>query len=248
MTTPLKQRHAAGPNRYHACNYIRIYRFGRAPASYGPPPVILKEEGRTQPGGVRHGEVVVLTRALTEGDWDMVRAFVRGTSRESLRLRFGQVADFTDDPTLKRFFDIKRPNGEMMWMLEEGGAICAIVHLARLSPGQAEIALIVRSDRARRGIGEALLRVAVARAARQGLRTLSAVVLHENTAHAAARAQGRLRTVQVFRIGGRAGIRSSPGFPVWRRRCRGFLAADPSRACRVKLCAAIGRSHNNGSH
>ena len=154
----------------------------RAPASYGPPPVILKEEGRTQPGGVRHGEVVVLTRALTEGDWDMVRAFVRGTSRESLRLRFGQVADFTDDPTLKRFFDIKRPNGEMMWMLEEGGAICAIVHLARLSPGQAEIALIVRSDRARRGIGEALLRVAVARAARQGLRTLSAVVLHENTA------------------------------------------------------------------
>jgi RimJ/RimL family protein N-acetyltransferase len=70
----------------------------------------------------------------------------------------------------------------MMWMLEEGGAICAIVHLARLSPGQAEIALIVRSDRARRGIGEALLRAALARAARQGLRTLSAVVLHENTA------------------------------------------------------------------
>ena len=154
----------------------------RATPSYGPPAVILKEEGRAQPGGVRHGEIVVLTRALAERDWNRVRAFVRGTSRESLRLRFGQVADFTDDPTLKRFFDIKSPNGEMMWMLEEGGAICAIVHLARLSPAQAEIALIVRSDRARRGIGEALLLAALARAARTGLRTLSAVVLHENTA------------------------------------------------------------------
>jgi RimJ/RimL family protein N-acetyltransferase len=153
-----------------------------APPSYGPPPVALKAEGAAPSGVVCHGEIVVLTRALAERDWDMVRAFVRGTSRESLRLRFGQAADFTDDRTLKRFFDIKSPNGEMMWMLEEGGAICAIVHLARLSPGQAEIALIVRSDRARRGIGEALLRTALARAARQGLRTLSAVVLHENTA------------------------------------------------------------------
>jgi RimJ/RimL family protein N-acetyltransferase len=137
---------------------------------------------RTQRGDDSRGEIIVLTRALTEGEWDMVRAFVRRTSRESLRLRFGQAADFADDHTLKRFFDIKAPTSEMMWMLEEGGAICAIVRLARLLPRQAEIALIVRSDRARQGIGEALLRAAMVRAARQGLRTLSAVVLHENTA------------------------------------------------------------------
>jgi len=151
---------------------------------HGPlPPIVLGEtETAQRRGDARLGGIVVLTRALTEREWDMVRGFVRATSRESLRLRFGQAADFTDDRTLKRFFDIKAPYGEMIWMLEEGGAICAIVHLAHLSPGRAEIALIVRSDRARRGIGEELLRATLARAARQGLRTLSAVVLHENTA------------------------------------------------------------------
>jgi len=131
---------------------------------------------------VRRGGIVVLGGALTEPEWDKVRAFVRRTSRESLRLRFGQAADFADDGTLKRFFDIDGVTGEMIWVLEEGGAICAITHLVRLSAAHAEIALIVRSDRARRGIGEKLLRMTLARAARQGLRTLSAFVLYENTA------------------------------------------------------------------
>lgn len=133
-------------------------------------------------GDTRLSEVVVLTGALTESEWDRVRAFVRRTSRESLRLRFGQAADFADDHTLKRFFDIKGRSGEMIWMLEEGGAICAIAHLVRLSSAQAEIALIVRTDCARRGIGEMLLRTTLARAARRNLGTLSALVLHENTA------------------------------------------------------------------
>jgi N-acetylglutamate synthase-like GNAT family acetyltransferase len=97
-------------------------------------------------------------------------------------LAVGQAADFADDHTLKRFFDIKSGSGEMIWMLEEGGDICAIAHLVRLSSAQAEIALIVRSVRARRGIGEKLLRTTLARAARQNLSTLSALVLHENTA------------------------------------------------------------------
>jgi RimJ/RimL family protein N-acetyltransferase len=147
-----------------------------------PPVTLGATETAPQGGDAGQGEIVVLTRALAEDEWDMVRAFVRGTSRESLRLRFGQSADLTDDRTLKRFFETKGSNSEMIWMLQEGGAICAIVHLARLSPRHAEIALIVRSDRAHRGIGEALLHAALARAARQGLRTLSAFVLHENTA------------------------------------------------------------------
>jgi RimJ/RimL family protein N-acetyltransferase len=109
-----------------------------------------------------------------------VRAFVRRTSRESLRLRFGQTADFCDERTLRRFFDIDAANGEMIWMLEEGGAICAIAHLVRVAPGQAEIALISRSDRARRGIGERLLRITLARAAQRDLETVTALVLYEN--------------------------------------------------------------------
>jgi N-acetylglutamate synthase-like GNAT family acetyltransferase len=133
-------------------------------------------------GDIQCGQIVVLARALTESEWEKVRAFVRRTSRESLRSRFGQAADLRDERTLKRFVDIDAGSGEMIWMLEDGGAICAIAHLVRLSLERAEIALIVRSDRARRGIGERLLRVTLARAAQRDLKTLSALVLYENTA------------------------------------------------------------------
>jgi acetyltransferase len=128
------------------------------------------------------GDIVVLDRALTEPEWAKVRAFVRRTGRESLRLRFSQAADFRDERTLRRFVDIDGASGEMIWMLEQGGAICAIAHLVRVSPEQAEVALIVRSDRVRRGIGERLLCVTLARATQRDLKTLSALVLYENTA------------------------------------------------------------------
>jgi N-acetylglutamate synthase-like GNAT family acetyltransferase len=57
-----------------------------------------------------------------------------------------------------------------------------MAHLVRLSPEQAEIALIVRSDRVRRGIGERLLRITLARAAQHDLKTVTAFVLYENSA------------------------------------------------------------------
>ncbi|MGO9401045.1 MAG: N-acetyltransferase family protein [Xanthobacteraceae bacterium] len=133
-----------------------------------------------QRGGVRSGEIVVIDRALTADEWGMVRAFVRRTEREALRLRFGQAADFADDSTLKRFFGIKDKIGEMIWMLDEDEAVCGILHRVLISPTQAEIAVIVRSDRARRGIGRALLRTAVSRAASQDLKRLSALVHSEN--------------------------------------------------------------------
>jgi RimJ/RimL family protein N-acetyltransferase len=145
-----------------------------------PPPAATDIAGRT--AEIEPGDVVVLDRALTEPEWDKVRAFVRRTSRESLRLRFGQAADFHDERTLRRFVVVDGASGEMIWMLGQGGAICAIAHLVRLSPEQAEVALIVRSDRVRRGIGERLLRVTLARAAQHDLKTLTAVVLYENTA------------------------------------------------------------------
>jgi L-amino acid N-acyltransferase YncA len=151
--------------------------------SYSPmPPPAGAPVVAWRQGDVDRGEIVVINHALTEPDWDKVRAFVRRTSRESLRLRFGQVADFRDERTLKRFVDIDAGSGEMVWVLDEGGAICAMAHLVRLSATQAEIALIVRSDRARRGIGERLLRLTIARAVQHDLKTLTALVLYENTA------------------------------------------------------------------
>src|SRR5262249_53344576 len=70
--------------------------------SYSPmPPPAGDPVVAWRQGDVDRGEIVVITHALTEPDWDKVRAFVRRTSRESLRLRFGQVADFRDERTLK---------------------------------------------------------------------------------------------------------------------------------------------------
>jgi RimJ/RimL family protein N-acetyltransferase len=125
---------------------------------------------------------IVVVRPLSEGEWDLVRAFIRRMTKEDLHLRFGHPIDFNDEATMRRFFDIRPGTGEIAWVLDETSAIAGISHRIMVSPGEAEIGLIVRSDRKRRGIGECLLRAMLARSARQGLDTLSAVVLRENRA------------------------------------------------------------------
>jgi GNAT superfamily N-acetyltransferase len=203
------------------------HEYALRPRSPVPPVISGKTEVARPPGDIRLSEVVVLTGALTESEWDKVRAFVRRTSRESLRLRVGQAADFADDHTLKRFFDIKGGGGEMIWILEEGGDICAIAHLVRPSSAQAEIALIVRTDCARRGIGEMLLRTTLARAARRNLGTLSALVLHENTATCGWRARSVSRRTNL------RGWSSS-----WNSISASFNA-PPARFWRMPACRSI---------
>jgi GNAT superfamily N-acetyltransferase len=108
--------------------------------------------------------------------------FVLRTAREDLRLRFGRPLNFDDEATLQRAFDLKAGSGEIIWVLDEDAAIAAIAHRIALSRSEAEIALIVRSDVQRRGIGEFLLRQALVRSARQGLKSLAGLVLWENRA------------------------------------------------------------------
>jgi GNAT superfamily N-acetyltransferase len=124
--------------------------------------------------------VVVRDRPLIEPEWDMVRDFVRRLDAEDLRLRFGARRDFRDDAILRRAFDIASGVGEIAWVLDEAAAIAGIAHRIMVSPSEAEAGLIVRSDVKRAGIGEFLLRDMAARSARQGLKTLSALVLREN--------------------------------------------------------------------
>lgn len=134
---------------------------------------------RRRPGEDR---TTILDRPLVEAEWDKVRTFVRLREREDLRLRFGRPLNFDDEATLRRAFDLKGGSGEMAWLLDGDAAIAAIAHRITLSRSEAEIALIVRSDVQRRGIGEFLLRQALARSARQGLKTLTGLVLWENRA------------------------------------------------------------------
>jgi acetyltransferase len=133
-------------------------------------------------GGPGAEQTIALTRPLNEAQWDKIRTFVGRTTRDDLRLRFGQPLDFTDGVTLRRFFGIGGACAEQLWALDDAGDICGILHRVRTAPGAAELALIVRSDRKRRGLGEALLRAALARAAAQQLTILRAYVLGENGA------------------------------------------------------------------
>jgi acetyltransferase len=126
--------------------------------------------------------VVVRDRPLLESEWDMVRDFVRRLDAEDLRLRFGSPRDFRNEAILRHAFDIASGVGEIAWMPDETAAIAAIAHRIMVSPAEAEAGLIVRSDLKRGGIGEFLLRDMAARSARQGLKTLSAMVLRENYA------------------------------------------------------------------
>jgi acetyltransferase len=137
-----------------------------------------------RPAPVPYRDLRILTcnRPLVEAEWDMVRRFVARMEREDLRLRFARPLNFGDEATLRRAFDVAAGAGEITWALDETAEIAAIAHRIRVSDVQAELGLIVRSDLKRRGIGEAVLRVILARAAADRVATLSATVLRENYA------------------------------------------------------------------
>jgi acetyltransferase len=128
------------------------------------------------------GEIKVLDRPLSDAEWDMVRAFVRRMERNDLRLRFGYPLNFGNEATLRRAFDIKAGSDEMLWALDQAATITGLAHRIAVSPVEAELALMVRSDLKRQGVGEFLLREMLARSVRQGITTLGASVLRENRA------------------------------------------------------------------
>jgi len=126
--------------------------------------------------------ITVRRRPLVEAEWNMMRAFMRRMERDDLHQRFGHPFDFEDEITLRRFIDVKPGIGEIAWVLDDAAAIAGVSHRIMVSRSEAEVALMVRSDLKRLGIGEFLLRDMLVRSARQGLETLSGLVLRENRA------------------------------------------------------------------
>jgi GNAT superfamily N-acetyltransferase len=150
--------------------------------STSPLAALVGVPGDWVPGDIDASQTIVVAGPLSEAQWERIRTFVGRMDRDDLRLRFGQPLDFADDAILKKFFDIGSVCGEQVWALDEAGDIAGILHRVRTSPSAAEIALVVRSDRKRRGVGEILVRTALARAAAQHLMILRAYVLGENRA------------------------------------------------------------------
>jgi RimJ/RimL family protein N-acetyltransferase len=154
------------------------------PPAVGCGPVLMagldQPEQATFDHAAGEARIEVLTASLHASEWEMVRAFVGRVSREDLRLRFGRAVNLRDEATLKRLFDITDATGEMLWALDERGEISGILHRVLTAPREAEIGLVVRSDRQRQGIGRTLIRAALARAGKQNLQTLRASVLREN--------------------------------------------------------------------
>ena len=125
---------------------------------------------------------LIVTRSLSESDWDMIRAFVRNIEQNDLRLRFGGAIDFHDEDSLRRRFGVNPNSGEIAWLLDERSSIAGISHRVLISPFEAEIALIVRSDLKRRGIGTRMLNSLIRRSTEERLQTVSAFILYENRA------------------------------------------------------------------
>jgi GNAT superfamily N-acetyltransferase len=124
--------------------------------------------------------VAVQEKPLSACEWALIRTFLRRTHRDDLRRRFGHPFDVDDEVTARRLFDVRAGSGEISWVLDPSGAIAGVAHRVMISPAAAEIAVLVRSDCQRRGIGEFLIRSLVRRAAQQRLRALHAVVQRDN--------------------------------------------------------------------
>jgi GNAT superfamily N-acetyltransferase len=153
---------------------------GNPVSRLGVPPPAAPDRGRCVDFGAER--TIVLAGPLGASEWAMIRAFIGKADRDDLRMRFGQWLDFHSEPILKRFFDIDGKSGELVCALDDNGDISGILHRVLISAGEAEIGLIVRSDLKRTGIGETLVRAALARALQQNLQMLRALVLGENRA------------------------------------------------------------------
>ena len=127
-------------------------------------------------------------RELPPTEIEACRAFFDRLEPRDVRLRFAStrfsIRDFI--PVLAGW-----PNGFALAALDGESAIVGIASLVPFDSGEAETALIVRSDRKRRGIGRALLAAIIERATRVGVREIFGLVDWENKPMAAlARAMG----------------------------------------------------------
>lgn len=125
---------------------------------------------------LRHPFIV---RALSSADASACETFAARLDRDDVRRRFG-----TARCNAAYFLPAQYRDGARVSLAAVDGAdtILGILTLADIGTGTGEIALIVRSDHQRRGVGRALLAHGFAFAQSDGLSELIGYVLAENGA------------------------------------------------------------------
>jgi acetyltransferase len=119
-------------------------------------------------------------RPLCTADQEACLRFGARVDREDLRLRFASPVKLDSPSFREQFLTIDHERLEALAAIDAASAILGVVHLAHTSLSSGDIALVVRSDLKRRGLGRLLLDRVVRHAARLGLAELTADILYEN--------------------------------------------------------------------
>lgn len=151
----------------------------RPPAT--PSGTIVEVARAQEPPRGLDGVVERVTRVLSEADWRLVRSFVSRMDRNDLRLRFGNPVNLdANDALLRRLLGTDPVRGEIGLSLDGPATIAGMSHRVLISPSEAEVALVVRSDIKRRGVGARMLQALIGRSVNERLTRLSGTVLREN--------------------------------------------------------------------
>ncbi len=119
-------------------------------------------------------------RPLRAADRAAYDSFGARLDPDDLRLRFAGPVKLDGPVFNEQFRRIDHDRVEAFAVFNAGNEILGIAHLVRTVPAAAEVALIVRSDLKRRGLGRLLLDRLVRHAQALGLAELSGQVLQEN--------------------------------------------------------------------
>lgn len=99
----------------------------------------------------------VRIRRLETADLPRCVQFGRLLHPEDVRRRFGRLATLGDGDTFRRLFGLHDGKIETVAAFDLSGRILGLATIAWVRPGTAEVALIIRSDLQRRGLGATLL-------------------------------------------------------------------------------------------
>jgi GNAT superfamily N-acetyltransferase len=99
----------------------------------------------------------VRLRRLDASDLPRCVQFARLLHPEDIRRRFGRLAALGDGDTFRRLFGLDDGRIETIGAFDVSGRLLGLATVAWVQPGTAEIALIVRSDLQRRGLGATLV-------------------------------------------------------------------------------------------